>query len=93
MGKPRRPQAKDIADAAVLKTVARRDGPARAAVTHDELMRQPWATGLPAKVVRAKMAALIRRGLVDGCACGCRGDYVITKAGLALVRSAGKEAR
>ena len=25
-----------------------------------------------------KMAALIARGLVEGCACGCRGDFVIT---------------
>lgn len=27
------------------------------------------------------MASLIRRGLVDGCGCGCRGDFMITDKG------------
>jgi len=36
-------------------------------------------------LVRAKMASLIRRGLVDGCACGCRGDFELTEKGLALL--------
>ncbi len=35
----------------------------------------------PEKVMLAKCASLIRRGLMDGCACGCRGDFVITPAG------------
>jgi hypothetical protein len=30
---------------------------------------------MPEKVVLAKAKRLIRRGLVDGCACGCRGDF------------------
>lgn len=34
--------------------------------------------GTPQKLARAKMAMLIRRGLVDGCSCGCRGDYMLT---------------
>lgn len=35
----------------------------------------------PEKVIRAKAAKLIRRGLLDGCACGCRGDFdvVVTR--------------
>jgi hypothetical protein len=33
------------------------------------------------KLARAKMAMLIRRGLVDGCSCGCRGDYELTDKG------------
>jgi hypothetical protein len=37
--------------------------------------------GLPGKLVLAKMDSLIRRGLVDGCSCGCRGDFVITEKG------------
>lgn len=37
--------------------------------------------GFPEKVVLAKMAALIRRGLLDGCPCGCRGDFELTKQG------------
>ena len=41
----------------------------------------------PRKVVLAKMRALIRRGLVEGCPCGCRGDFQITKAGLAWIKN------
>jgi hypothetical protein len=35
----------------------------------------------PERVVLAKMVQLIRAGLVDGCACGCRGDFVLTAKG------------
>jgi hypothetical protein len=31
--------------------------------------------GVPHKVVLAKAARLIKRGLISGCACGCRGDF------------------
>ena len=30
----------------------------------------------------AKMAKLIKRGLISGCGCGCRGDYEITSKGI-----------
>jgi hypothetical protein len=40
-----------------------------------ELERSPWLAGLPLKVIVAKAASLIRRGLLDGCTCGCRGDF------------------
>lgn len=32
---------------------------------------------VPERVVLAKARRLIRRGLLDGCYCGCRGDWVI----------------
>ena len=32
--------------------------------------------GVPYKVALAKARKLIRRGLLDGCACGCRGDWL-----------------
>lgn len=35
----------------------------------------------PDKIVLAKMGKLIRKGYVDGCDCGCRGDFEITKKG------------
>ena len=41
--------------------------------------------GTPVKLQQAKMAILIRRGLANGCACGCRGDYYITERGLAAL--------
>ncbi len=34
--------------------------------------------GVPPKVVLAKARRLINRGLLWGCACGCRGDFQIT---------------
>lgn len=35
----------------------------------------------PRKVVRAKLDKLVRKGLLDGCACGCRGDFQATARG------------
>ena len=35
----------------------------------------------PDKLVLAKMRQLIKRGLVEGCGCGCRGDFEITAKG------------
>lgn len=40
-------------------------------------------TGTPEKLGLAKMRMLIRRGLVDGCPCGCRGDFTLTAKGRA----------
>ena len=37
--------------------------------------------GLPEKLVRAKMNQLMSKGLIDGCPCGCRGDYELTDKG------------
>lgn len=36
----------------------------------------------PEKIRKSKMAKLIKRGLVSGCYCGCRGDYEITNKGI-----------
>lgn len=32
---------------------------------------------VPAKVLLAKARSLIRRGLMTGCYCGCRGDWEV----------------
>lgn len=42
----------------------------------------------PEKLQRAKMNQLMKRGLVRGCSCGCRGDYEneITPKGLTFLR-------
>jgi hypothetical protein len=40
---------------------------------------------IPDKVILAKMKSLIKRGLVSGCDCGCRGDYEITDKGLLFI--------
>lgn len=42
-------------------------------------------------LILAKMQNLIHRGLVEGCDCGCRGDYVITDKGLAYLEKHSNE--
>lgn len=41
--------------------------------------------GTPEKVVLAKMRRLIERELVDGCPCGCRGDFELTDKGREMI--------
>jgi len=43
----------------------------------------------PDKLVLAKMGNLIRRGLVSGCVCGCRGDFTLTDAGISILQRTG----
>jgi hypothetical protein len=31
--------------------------------------------GTPPKVLLAKLKAMIKKGLISGCVCGCRGDF------------------
>jgi hypothetical protein len=40
---------------------------------------------MPEKVVLAKARALLKRGLIAGCGCGCRGDFRVTPAGWAAL--------
>lgn len=42
----------------------------------------------PEKLALAKMRMLERRGLIDGCTCGCRGDFELTSKGLAKLNEA-----
>lgn len=82
-----RMQAKDVPDEPVLAFLA-------VLPAHADGSERRWATwgpgyahsvanampeGTPEKVQLAKMAALIRRGLVDGCTCGCRGDFELVR--------------
>lgn len=36
---------------------------------------------VPEKVLRAKLRAMNKKGLVHGCGCGCRGDWYISETG------------
>lgn len=40
---------------------------------------------VPPRVILAKCRTLIRRDLLDGCTCGCRGDFELTQKGLAFL--------
>lgn len=76
-------QCKDIPDEPILKFLAARKGEWATWFTWMEnSVSQAMPEGTPEKLILAKMRTLIRRGLVEGCACGCRGDFVITEKGL-----------
>ncbi len=90
-----RPQAKDVSDLDVLRVV--RELMTESYEQKPMIDAYLWTLrsdiqarfpGVPEKVVLAKLASLVRRKLIDGCACGCRGDFVLTPVGLAFVESA-----
>lgn len=41
---------------------------------------------IPEKVIIAKLRNLIRKGFVEGCVCGCRGDFHLTNKGKTQLR-------
>lgn len=67
-------QAKDIPDELFLGAVARsRRG--LSVTVQRELVREIGP--VPLKLVVAKARALIRQGRLEGCGCGCRGDWAL----------------
>lgn len=52
---------------------------------NERSVRHAMPPNLPDKLVHAKMNQLISKGLVEGCPCGCRGDYELTKKGEARI--------
>ncbi|MGQ4393817.1 hypothetical protein ACN6K5_003603 [Streptomyces violaceoruber] len=71
-------QCKDIPNGLFLEAVREAQGPAtvvtrwRVHAALEELLGP-----VPEKIVLAKAKKLIRSGKLDGCACGCRGDFQI----------------
>lgn len=85
-------KCKDIPDRPILEFLAVQDSwaswinPTEFGDAIDDPTWMPYVgrampPGVPAKLRIAKMAKLIRRGLVDGCDCGCRGDYELSEQG------------
>lgn len=72
-------QAKDITDDAFIAAVQEVSRRTAAAWGH----KDAWANrfdvaeelGMPEKVVLAKARAIIKKGRMEGCTCGCRGDF------------------
>lgn len=78
-------QVKDISDEAFLAAVATcsvrqaqewgyKDAWCNRMDVEAELSRM-LGVEVPWKIVLAKARKLIKRGLMDGCPCGCRGDF------------------
>ena len=51
----------------------------------DQSILRAMPKGVPYRLALAKMKTLIRRGLINGCTCGCRGDYELTEKGRKLL--------
>ena len=84
-------QCKDIPDKPILELLAKNPEQWHFFFQdHQYSISQALPENVPFKLARAKMAQLIKRGLVDGCTCGCRGDFVITEKGKELL-SNGKD--
>ncbi len=91
-------QAKDVPDRPVLEflTTLSNTWPANWVDLESEKKYDPkyqghsvlhgMPEGTPRKVALAKMRSLIKRGLVEGCSCGCRGDFKITDDGIKFLR-------
>lgn len=47
----------------------------------EESVTHAMPKGINDKLALAKMRQMIKKGLVDGCGCGCRGDFEITEKG------------
>lgn len=75
----RRMQCKDIPDEVFLEAVRRSPGTPncgwRTRWNVREVLEQEVGP-VPENLFMAKARRLIARGLMDGCACGCRGDFV-----------------
>lgn len=90
----RRRQCKDIPDVPILRFLASHGTPSDArqewtnwfSLQGDaewdrysvRLAMPAWVTG---SLALAKMRQMMQRGVVDGCNCGCRGDFVLTARG------------
>lgn len=78
-------QCKDIPDRPVLEYLLRHKGQWCNWCWDERNVAEAMPSGTPAKLVLAKMRQLIKRGLADGCGCGCRGDFEITAKGEAFL--------
>lgn len=80
-------KASDVPDVLFLQTVLKVAQPWGLTMRTDverALPEYPW------KVLLAKASRLIKRGLMDGCDCGCRGDYRLLDKGIALINGENK---
>jgi hypothetical protein len=84
-------QAKHIPDAVMLSIIKQMEGMHTMIAYPDNIKifePEPYTTvylrdicnfypSIPPKVIQAKLRGMVKRGLIDGCACGCRGDFKV----------------
>lgn len=84
-------QCKDIPDGPILAFLSAHGGTGCTVwrdldgTPYERSALRAMPEGVHENLARAKMKKMISRGLVEGCSCGCRGDYGITTAGRAAL--------
>lgn len=81
-------QVKHVDKIAVLKRLEEIEASGRLGTCFtgfDNSVGTAMPEGTPEKLQLAVMQNLIRKGLVDGCCCGCRGDFTLTERGRAAL--------
>lgn len=74
-------KTKDIPDEPIMIFLAKQSSPSGlhdpSRHNHMPTIRDasPLMRDLPEKLILSKMNNMIRRGLITGCTCGCRGDF------------------
>lgn len=81
-------QCKDIPDIPILEFLAKLDRWCNwfEPEQYENSVRRAMPADVPEKLSLAKMRQLIKRGLVEGCPCGCRGDFELTPRGAEFVK-------
>lgn len=75
-------QCKDIPDKPILKFLKNHPGWCTYGnSTTIPSVQNAMPSNVPKRLQLAKMQRLIARGLVNGCSCGCRGDFELTEKG------------
>jgi hypothetical protein len=74
-------QAKDIPDEVILERLPSWPGTISGWDLTASLVELGPVPTYPWKVVNAKLRSMKKRGLVNGCPCGCRGDWCRPTAG------------
>jgi len=74
-------QSKHVPEVPILRSLAALPG-GETANLEDILNHR---SGYPVKAVKERLNSLIRRKLITGCTCGCRGEFAITEAGKAAL--------
>jgi hypothetical protein len=46
----------------------------------------PFFDGIPPKLIFKKLEMMVRKKVVSGCWCGCRGDFLITHKGIGKIK-------
>jgi hypothetical protein len=72
-------QAKDITDATMLDALSKARGLHGVPEWSSLWDVQKALPDVPPKVVLAKLRSMVKRNIIDGCTCGCRGDFELVK--------------